>query len=262
MIHRSVFALAVLLAASPAFAAADLTVSITPPAGIHLYQSGHYTVNVQNIGNKGASNVSLTIQLPPTHTSPQVYILGDLGSFDGRCVVSGTKLVCSLGAIAKLASASPPVWFDIALPYSTAPLVITAAVTTTSVENTTANNSASHTANLLDYAVAINPPRNAVNRHCTGTGLTSFFECELFPSSISSHDTVFNPGGTISFPGAPASYTGTWTQPTPDHLLFQYFDNGLLVASFDGYGVSGACFEGKTTFPNSTYMSMYEVCLQ
>ena len=35
-----------------------------------------------------------------------------------------------------------------------------------------------------------------------------------------------------------------------------------LVAEFDGYGVDGNCFEGKTTFPGSTYMSMYEVCLQ
>ena len=39
-----------------------------------------------------------------TGTSPQVYILGNLGSYDGRCVVSGTRLVCSLGTINKAAT--------------------------------------------------------------------------------------------------------------------------------------------------------------
>lgn len=94
----------------------------------------------------------------------------------------------------------------------------------------------------------------------TGTGLTSFFECTLFPSSISSHDTVFNADQTISFPGAAANYTGTWSQPSADRLVFSYFEDGLLVASFDGRGVNSNCFEGKTIFPGSAYVSMYEVC--
>lgn len=260
MILRSMFALAVLLAASPASANADLALSISPPAGVYVYGNSHYSLLVQNIGNKNASNVSLAIQLPQTHTSPQVYILGNLGSYDGRCVVSGTSLSCSLGTIIKNTSTS--VAFDIVLPYSTAPIVISGSVTTTSAENTLANNNASHTANLLTYPLAVNPPRAAINSHCTGTGLTSYFECTLFPSSITAHNTVFEANGTISFPGAPPGYTGTWTQPSANRLQFQYFDNGNLAATFDGYGVSGACYEGKTTFPNSSYMSMYQVCLQ
>ena len=60
-----------------------------------------------------------------------------------------------------------------------------------------------------------------------------------------------------------SGYTGTWWQTSPDRLQFQYVDtSGATVATFDGRGVGGPCFEGKTTFPGSLYMSMYEVCLQ
>ena len=44
--------------------------------------------------------------------------------------------------------------------------------------------------------------------------------------------------------------------------VFAYGEDGSLVADFDGRGVSSACFEGKTIFPGSVYISLYEVCLQ
>ena len=115
----------------------------------------------------------------------------------------------------------------------------------------------------LAYAKTIVPRMAADNDHCTGQGLTSYFECTLFPSSISSHDTVFEPGGVISFPSAPSTYTGTWTQnPTNQTLQFKYYDGGGEVASFVGVAVSNGCFEGRVDFtPPSNYMSMYSVCL-
>jgi hypothetical protein len=264
MTHRSIFPLATaaLLTSAPAYAApvADLAVSISPPAGVHVYETGHYDVTVSNVGNKNASSVSLLIQLPETNTSPNVYILGTLGARDARCSVAGTSLSCSLGTIAR--NASTTVYFEIALPYSSAPLVIDAGASTTTQESNLSNNDAQHVAAPLTYGVTMSPPEAAINRHCTGQGLTSFFECELFPSSISSHETIFEAGGSITFVDAPPTFTGTWTQVSADRLQFQYFDDGVLAASFDGRGVGGDCFEGPTTFPGSPYMSMYEVCLQ
>jgi uncharacterized repeat protein (TIGR01451 family) len=260
MIFRSLAALSVLLVSSSAYAAADLSLSMSPPPAKYVYESGTYNLVVSNIGNKTANNVSMTIQLPETNTSPQVYVMGTLGTFDARCTRSGSVLTCALGSMGR--NTSKTVFFNIALPYSTEPIVIDGTVSTSSNENTLANNGVSHTASLLTYDVVMAPPEYAVNSHCTGIGLSSYFECTLFPSSISSHDTIFEAGGTISFVGAPPNYTGTWSQPAADELIFDYFEDGQLAATFEGRGVSSSCFEGMTTFPGSPYMSMYHVCLQ
>lgn len=260
--YRSSFAffLAAALLGSSAHATsvADLVVTLAPPTGAHVFENGRYTVTVRNAGNRNASAVSLVIDLPATHTSPQVFVMGDLGARDSRCALSGTRLTCNLGTINR--NTSKAVYFDIALPYSAAPLNFSFRASTTTAETSLANNNLAHTAAPLTYPLTVIPPVNITNRHCTGTGLTAFFECELFPSSIASHNTVFNADHTITIPDAP-TYTGTWTQPTPGRLQFQYFNGTTLVASFDGRGVDGRCFHGMTTFPGSTYVSAYEVCM-
>src|SRR5262245_55264283 len=146
MTRRVISALAALLVATPALAApgADLAVSISPPAGVHVYETGRYNLAVSYIGNQTASSLDLTIALPPTGTSPTVHILGTLGARSAGCSVSGTGLTCALGAIARGSSRS--VFFDIALPFATKPLIIAATATTTSTDPNPANNTASHTA--------------------------------------------------------------------------------------------------------------------
>lgn len=258
MIHRLLVASAVFLLSAPAFAAAVLTVNIAPPAGVHVYETGRYNVSVSNTGNQTSTAATLTIQLPLTRTSPTVAIMGQLGARDSRCALSGTRLTCNLGTINR--GTSKAVFFDIALPYSAAPLDFSFRASTTTAETNLTNNNLAHTAAPLTYALPVIPPVNITNRHCTGIGLTAFFECELFPSSIASHNTVFNADHTITIPAAP-TYTGTWTQPAPDRLQFQYFNGATLVVSFDGRGVDGRCFHGMTTFPGSTYVSAYEVCM-
>ncbi|HQY60717.1 MAG: hypothetical protein IPF92_10805 [Myxococcales bacterium] len=261
-IRRSFICLAALacslLAVSPALAApgADLSVGISAPVGVHVDETGRYTVTVANSGNRNASNVSVVIDLPKTHTSPQVFVMGQLGARDSRCTLSGTALTCALGTVGRGATKS--VFFDIALPYSAAPIVFDADVTTSSSDTNAANDSAQHTATPLTYPVTVAAPATATIRHCTGQGLTSFHECERFPSSISSHTTTFNADTTLSVPGEP-SVSGSWSRPAADRLTFQYVDGGMPVATFEGYGVSGRCFEGVTTF-GGPYMAMYEVC--
>lgn len=240
-----------------------MAVSLTPPVSVTVYQTGGYNVRVRNIGNKAAAGVQLTIDLPRTATSPQVHVMGTLGAFSASCTRSNTRLTCSLGSIPKNGSAS--IFFDLLLPYSTNPLLIAATATTTSNpgDSNPANNSLTYTASPRTVSMTVNSSVTASNDHCTGQPtLSSFFECTLFPSSISSHETIFDSGGTITFVGVPATYTGTWTYtPATNRLQFQYFDSGNLVASFDGYGVSATCAEGKTTFtPDNGYVSLYRVC--
>jgi hypothetical protein len=97
-----------------------------------------------------------------------------------------------------------------------------------------------------------------VNRHCTGTGLTAWYECTLFPSSISQHTAEFHADGTITFPGEP-DFTGGWSQNGDDHLAFTYYELGTPVASFEGRGASASCFEGLTAF-DPPWVAPYEVC--
>lgn len=237
----------------------NLSASISAPSGVSYGANARYTVNVANVGNATASTATLTIQLPQTHTSPTVHILGDLGSRDGRCSVSGTTLVCALTNLR--ANRSTAVWFDLAIPYSSAPVDLSAAVSTSS-DSDASNDRDAATLSLTAVNVAVNAPRQTLVRHCTGTNLTSFFECELYPSSITEHETVLHANGTLDFLGEAAGiYFGTWSQPAPNRLQMTYTDNGNAVATFDGYGIDG-CFEGRTTFPNSNYVSMYQVCLR
>ena len=235
---------------------ADLSVSISAPSP-EVEAEATYSVTVANVGNRSASDVVLTIQLPETNTSPTVYLMGVLGAYDGSCARSGTALVCNLGRIRN--GRSSTVSFDLALPWSNDPLVIDASATTSSTESSTANNDDSAVVSLSYVDVVIVGPQDVTNRHCTGTGLAAFYECTLFPSSISTHDATLNADGSISFiyPG----YGGSWYQSSDDHLHMTYTYGTDIVAEFEGNGVDSSCFEGLTTFPGSTYVSPYEVCL-
>lgn len=251
-------ALAVSAAAGAAEAAADLSVTISQPASVYVYSPVRYTVRVSNIGNQSSVATTLTIQLPLTHTSPTVTVLGTVGAMTAGCTRAGTVVTCPVARIGRGGSQS--FFVDLTAPQSSAPITLQATVSRSGTEDTR-NNSYTHTAALLNIDHAIVSESTAVNRHCTGRGLTSFFECELYPSSITSHDTVFHGNGTLSVPAGGATYGGTWQQLGPDELVFQYTNNGTPVADFIGYGVGGGCFEGITTFPGSTYVSPYEVCL-
>lgn len=243
------------LAASPK---PDLTSSFTAPTATpYVYQSGAVKVNVKNVGTATAASASVVIQLPVTNTSPGVYTMGTVGTMTSGCTASGTKVTCALGSMAKNTTKS--VTINITLPESIGTLDFSAHAATTTTESSTTNNDSSYVATLNNYVVPTTASMNVTNRHCTGTGLESFFECELFPSSISEHEAVFNSDGTVSIPGYP-DYSGAWSV-VGDELTFNYSYFGTIEAEFVGYGVDSTnCWEGETTFPGSPYNSMYEVC--
>lgn len=255
------------LFATSALAAADVRVTIPAPAAAHVYDATEYDIVVANIGNKQANGVMLTVQLPATHTSPTVHVMGVLSGIDPRCVRVGTTLSCNLGSIAK--NKSTTVSFDIALPQADDVLSIAATATSNSTENSLANNAASNTPTLLNYAIALAGGETATIEHCTGEELASFYECTLYPSSISGFDAELLSGGVISIPAEP-DYTGAWSQTPagaqqtdPRFLSMEFSYAGDVVAEFEGWGSAESpdCFEGITTFPGSSYVAPYRVCV-
>ena len=251
------FSLALAALTSFAHAAApDLTTSITAPAGAYVYQSAMWQVTVTNGGNKDAGAVTTTIQLPVTHTSPTVYTMGTVGAKSSTCSLSGTKITCTAASLKR--SKSTTFYFYMSLPQSASAETFTATAST-SGETNTSNNGSSSTAALNMYSPSFTGAVTVTNRHCTGLGLTAFYECEVSPGSISSHTAVFNADGSVSIPVAP-SYTGSWSV-SGSQLTFDYDDGTGIVAEFVGDGVDGNCWEGLTTFPLSSYVSPYEVCM-
>jgi hypothetical protein len=263
----SAITLGVVLFAPAALAAngPDVKVTIAAPAGVKVYSPGSYTVTVANVGSRRAQGVTVSIALPETDTSPRVYLLGTLGALDSHCRVNETELSCDVANLNPGARAA--LRFELTLPQSTKPLEIVAVASVAGDVNTD-NDSATATV-LLDnpnapVTATESAPLAITNTHCTGTTLTSYFECTLFPSSISGHTAVLAADGNLTFPGQDPSYSGTWIQPShdPRRLQLTYRESGTVVAEFDGYATSPKCFEGLTRFvPATPQIALYRVCV-
>ncbi len=256
-------ALALTLAAGAAHATPDLAVVVSQPSGTsYVYSSVRYTVTVRNVGSPKNALATLRIDLPDTNTSPQVYPLGTVGAMAPGCTRSGLRITCPVPRLNP--GQAVQLYFDMNIPEVWQPVSFTAAVQPGGADSQSYNNSQTYVPVLANHphAIALTAPVTVTNDHCTGTNLQSYYECTLFPSSISQHSVQFHPDGTITIPDAGPTYGGTWSQPTPDSLVFQYTDGGSPIANFEGYGVGNRCFEGLTTFvPASTYSSPYRVCL-
>ncbi len=188
------------LAASAAPPAPDLVTTIVDPGPVLAGTSARYDVRVTNIGNKNTvAPTTLTIQLPRTNTSPTVRVLGTVSNITGSgCVLSGTSITCPLSVPRN--GGTRIVSFDMVLPVSTAPIGFRAEATTTGERNP-ADNVATLTANQTFHTVSNAAPANLTISHCTGRNLTSFYECEITPTSISSHVATLVPGGTVDLSG-------------------------------------------------------------
>lgn len=239
----------------------NLGVTITPPAGVHVYEFGTYQVRVANTGTRNATGVTLSIALPRTATSPQVFVMGNLANVDSRCALSGQTLNCSLGQLNRNGGATT-VTFDLKLPYSTGPLGLTMTANPIAGDSAPSNNTLAFTATPAVYATAITGPVSMQHDHCTGSPtLTSFFECTLFPSSISGFTATYNADHTITIPGEP-DYSGAWSQTGGnDRLQMTISDLSGPVGSIDARGVDGGCFEGRMIFTgNPNYVAPYRIC--
>lgn len=246
----------------------NLSVSVTPPPATNVYAAGRYNLTVANVGNRDALNVRVVINLPSSLTSPNVSVMGTLGARSAGCNVAGLVMTCTVNTIR--AGRNAPLFFDVTFPLTTSSLAMPVTASSNPIDLNPANNTATITPNLRTFATDIQAaiannggPLTADIDHCTGRDLVSFFQCVISPSSISSHQHVFNADNTISF--AFPGYSGVWSQnPALNQLTFSYYEGPDLALDFVGYGVDGTnCFEGITNFyPASVYNSAYSVCLQ
>jgi len=261
---QRLFVLSLLLSSSAVYAApapsADLQAQLSGPSLVNISTPTVYTATVKNLGRSTATNVKMVVELPITNTSPQVYILGDVSGLNSKCQIIANEISCNMGTIGKGKSAS--VTYTYKAPVSTKPLTMTNVVSSSVQDSNSANNRSSFTPSL-SYPSRPIVSATINNSHCTGTNLTSYFECQLFPSSLSSHDVVFNADFTITL--SEPGYTGIWSQSTTSsQLRFEYFEGVDKVAEFNGFAINGAnCFDGMTTFvPAGQYVSPYRVCIQ
>lgn len=261
----SFFMVFMALGASVVYAAppppVDLRVQMQGPATAFVKSPYVYTVEVKNIGGANAAGVKVIVDLPLTDTSPTRHILGNLSGIQSGCQVIANKLECSLGTINKNKSKS--FTFNFALPVSTKTLEIKASGSTTTPGEANLQNNIAALTPALGYATNQITSANVLVSHCTGTGLSSYFECELFPSSISSFTMTLNADWTITLPVS--GYTTQWNQNvSPQQLNFTITETSTgEIVEFNGFATTNTCFEGMTTFtPNSGYVSPYKVCVQ
>ncbi len=250
----------------------DLRTTITQsPTTVSPRSPYQFRFRIRNVGGTQAQSAKLIVDLPVTDTSPQVFILGDLTGVLATqgCSVANRKMTCNLGTINP--NVSKNITFNFAFPISTKTLEIkgTASIVSGPTETNLANNQASYVP-TFNYPVNQLSSTNVLVSLCTGTTLTSFFECEKFPSSIQSYTMTLDTGGIITnLPDT--NYTGSWTQnQTTAPQLFQQLqftitENGTGDgATFSGFASTANCFEGMTNFipTTSQYRSPYKVCIQ
>ena len=120
---------------------ADLSVSISAASGESPYALARSEVVVENLGPKTASDTVLTIELPPTATSPTVHVMGEVAGMDSRCSQSGTTLTYSPGRLRR--NRSTTVWFDVGYAHSNAPLSLSATASARQTDPVSSNDTAS-----------------------------------------------------------------------------------------------------------------------
>jgi uncharacterized repeat protein (TIGR01451 family) len=247
-----------LLIAHPAQAASgvDLDVEIAAPNALKVYQTGTYTVSVTNLGTAAANGVTVQIQLPATATATP-YVLGQLDVIAPQCTLQGTRLNCTLGALA--AGETRQTYFRLALPQSSAALDIVATASSAGTDDDASNNTVAHTAALAHYTVTAGAS-SASSRGCWSDKLSSYFECRRYPASIGGHTLALAANGSFSVPGEPGT-SGRWSQGDAEHLTLQYFEGSTLLATFEGQGVSARCFEGITTYESDPILGITRICL-
>lgn len=253
--------------ASSAASNSHLVTTWSAPAPTVVNSVNHYDVNVVNSGSRNTpSGWSIVIQLPKTNTSPTQVVMGTVSNISNGCVRSGTRINCTMNAPLARNGGRISVGFDMSLPYSVNPLTFRADAIASNDDATA--NWAVHNANQSFVTVPGNPGARTVDS-CTGTNLSSFFECTAFPGSIQRHLVTLASGGLLDFsangPDA-AGMDGTWSV-NGTQLTMNYAETGAPVGTFIGQGVSvsttpgSTCWEGRMTFiPASPYTAMYRVC--
>lgn len=238
----------------------NLRVQMTGPASISANSPYQYTVTVRNIGNAPAAGVKVVVDLPETDTSPNKYILGTVSGLATGCTIVTRKIQCTTSG--NLNNNQQRVYtFNLSLPVAAKVLRLTATGSTTTANEEDPYNNAVTITPVFNYPANPLTGANVLISMCTGRNLSSFFECELFPSSQQHHVFTLHPDMSVSVYG---QTVGSWDQAAGTNRLHLLMVNGGTTIEFDGYASNTTCFEGKTTFTPSPsgYMAIYKACVQ
>lgn len=263
---KNIFALSFLIIASAAgVMASQPNLDVQPWVGNMSPQvetTNQYTVTVRNIGTQTAQAVRVVLAFPVTATSPNKYIMGKfIGALPTGCTLAPlpnrTTVTCQLGNMN--GGAVRPITFGFQFQVANVVPTITATASVGQGNEQNANNNFASMTPTLTYPDNIVTTGQYAVSSCTGRGLTSYYECEISPSSVQSVLRFdVDSGGTLAVTGYPL-YTGIWDQNTIINKSLHI--NIPSELDFNGFAVSSTCFEGLTTFPSTTvYNSAYRIC--
>ena len=176
------------LCAVSAYAAQNpnLRVTLQGPSTAAVYSPYQYTVTVKNIGNAPAANVKIAVDFPETDTSPNKYILGTLSGIQYR-VLPGGHAEAAVHEQYGQSRKQPAARLHIQLRASDLdqdPVGKSDRLDDDSQRGRSAEQFPNGNAGAVvwvDYHPGDRDGCADLDVH--GRGLTSFFECEIFPSS-------------------------------------------------------------------------------
>lgn len=197
--------------AAAATGAADLTIQmLAVPSSVTSLESLAFVITVQNAGGAAAQDVKVTENLPGGINS------ASCSAPIGSCTISGIALTASLGTLAAGSSAVVLITGTAADVSSTTPISNTAAVSTSSAESNTGNNSAS-------AQLSINPtpstgvPGGTVGGGTTGAGLAVSVTAApnpVFPGASVTFTVTVQNQGTVQADSVSATVTALPTNTT------------------------------------------------
>ena len=238
--------------AKPRGGSADLQLIVAGVASTLINDSNTYSVQVENIGNQRARNVTVDVSLPNTGQFLQSTV--------GNCALSGVVLSCDLGRIR--AGGSRSIAFNFQAPNTAGTQYFTAQTQTRTAESSLSNNQDTLTTQVNDpvpppppspVAVTVAPPEAFLMQSCTSTsGPLTWQDCT--PSSLTQNTIILDVGGVLS--GLTASgYVGSWSQNSSLTTIDAIATNSSTASQslMTGVGVSIDCFEGTTIHQDLTF---------
>ncbi|HRJ51963.1 MAG TPA: hypothetical protein PLE99_04275 [Candidatus Thiothrix moscowensis] len=211
-----------------------------------------YEARVRNtVQNSVAASTTATITLPANVTLVQA----------PNCTANGNVLNCAIPSLPNYGYKVLP--FDVITPATDSSIQFSAAVVPVSGEANPNNNSKTVTTVVsapipVGPDIVVTPPATLNFTNCWYN--MNISQC---PPELQDPATLtLNPNNSIDTGGS--ATTGIWSQPDPQHLTMEYFDqNGARLSSFTGASnlYEPNCFEGTFEFYQAVHSSTWRGCI-
>lgn len=244
------------MGAGRVLATPDLAVSISVPITILVGNVVPFRFEVENLSNKQASNVQLSIDLP---------LPGIISQLDSRCALqtgSNEIVICQLD---RVKSRSPvEVEIDYIVQSATGETVLSAEVSSDSAEDNMDNNYQQVDLNIQGQpGIPLSAGDQVYLVHCTQSNITSVTECRDSEILVAVYRVTLQADGTVQFPDF-YPHTVLWSQSQADisQVAVQYLLRGnspthsMTLSVIDEY-----CFAGTMTWVGyNGLLTAYELC--